>query len=143
MKKPNFIELEGHVIRIANIVRVSDESYISREKVNLDDEREYTAYDLIKGHPFSISGWKSLNTSAKEAEKQRESNRAKHKELRRQAFALEHGSWLEERKDPKDNIDRVYLCTYKARYYVRLRGSRDIYLYRPSSYKKLKEAMGI
>ena len=111
-RNPSFIELEGHVIRIANIVRVSDESYISKEHATLADDGAFFSFENEK--------------------------EAKQEKLKRQALTLKRGSWV--LRDSTGNLCRY---TYRARFYVRLRGSRDIYLYSYSSYEKLKEAMGL
>ena len=122
----NFIELEGHVIRIANIVRVSIERYVERKVVK-------SGSDLYL---------EQFGKSIAEIEREEE----KEKEKKKLAIIAGQGSWLENdvlNHGVYGKVKCIKRATIVTEYYVRLRGSRDIVLHNQSSYEKLKEAMGL
>ena len=113
---PRFIELEDHVIRIANIIRVSVEQRLESEHLPnklplMNDEEKKENFKRGMAYDTGYGCWLE-NTK-------RTINMAIGPEL------------------------VVVRRTLVEEYYVRIHGSRAIVLRHRSSYEKLKEAMGI
>lgn len=155
MKRPNFIEVEGHSLKISNIVRISEELDIFKKRVLGNEplpfkENDGSVIDTVLSTEISPPGLligagelvnllldKMIDSPTQQEFQEEQIN------LKNLAFQNKCGSWLEIVDLPVTSKRKFGLmnCTLITKYVVIMRGSRPVHLYDLESYKKLKKVL--
>lgn len=138
MPRSSHVSVEGHTLRISNIVRISAEPYTKRiedgevvlspRDMRLTDNNQ-SLFEMGLDLVNFLVGDKPIGEQLQEQQ-----------ELAQKARARGHGSWFE-----LDHLNGVkylkFQCTIATRYVVIVRGSRPVFLYEQESHDRVKDAL--